>query len=314
MDPQKIKMTPKDFFMQLGLVVALYVSVISLLALVFQIINVAFPDALQNRYYYDPYSSAIRWAIASLIIVFPVFLGLSSWAVRTYGKIPEKKNLPLRRWLMYFTLFVAGIVIAVDLIVLINTFLGGEITARFILKVVAVFVVAGLVFGYFILDLKDSLTRAHRRNFFGVSVTIILGSIIVGFILMGSPQTQRKLRFDAQKVQDLQEIQWRITDYYGLKAKLPATLEEIDDPLAGGSVVKIDPQTNDEYVYRVKGPLTFELCADFNFSSEEGKSDSASIAYPVGYGYIDENWTHGVGNHCFERTIDPEKLPPRKGI
>src|SRR3990167_2837438 len=275
MDPQKIKMTPKDFFMQLGLVVALYVSVISLLALVFQIINVAFPDALQNRYYYDPYSSAIRWAIASLIIVFPVFLGLSSWAVRTYGKIPEKKNLPLRRWLMYFTLFVAGIVIAVDLVVLINTFLGGEITAR--------------------VDLKDSLTRAHRRNFFGVSVIIILGAIIAGFILMGSPQTQRKLRFDAQKIQDLQEIQWRITDYYGLKAKLPATLEEIDDPLAGGSVVKIDPQTNDEYVYRVKGPLTFELCADFNFSSEEGKSDSASIAYPVGYGYIDENWTNGVG-------------------
>jgi len=92
----KIKTTPKDFFLQLGVMTALYVSAISLINLLFQTIDYAFPDAL--AYYGDPYSSGIRIAIASLVIIFPLFIFLSRMNSKDFAIWPEKRELPVRRW------------------------------------------------------------------------------------------------------------------------------------------------------------------------------------------------------------------------
>ena len=119
--PIKPKVTPKDFFLWLGAMVALYVSVISLLTLYFQYINHLFPDAL--NYYVDPYSGAIRSAIASLIVITPLYIFLTRLLNKEIREHAEKKELWVRRWLIYITLFVAGITLAIDLIFLINTFL-----------------------------------------------------------------------------------------------------------------------------------------------------------------------------------------------
>ena len=64
----KIKTTPKDFFVFIGAMAALYASAVSLLNLLFEIINASFPDAL--NFSYDRFSSGMRWSIASLLIVF----------------------------------------------------------------------------------------------------------------------------------------------------------------------------------------------------------------------------------------------------
>ena len=69
----KTKMTPKDFFVQLGIFASLYISLGSLVGLLYEIIDHIFPDL--NAYgYNDPYSSGMRFAIASLIIIFPAFI------------------------------------------------------------------------------------------------------------------------------------------------------------------------------------------------------------------------------------------------
>ena len=136
----KPKASPKDFFLWAAAMVSLYASVVSLIMLLFSYIEYAFPDALS---YVDPYSTSIRFAIASLVVLAPTFLILMRVIRSDIEGAPEKFDLWVRRWALYFTLFVAGITIVVDLITLINYFLNGDVTTRFVLKVLVVLLVVG---------------------------------------------------------------------------------------------------------------------------------------------------------------------------
>lgn len=147
---------PKDIFLQLLAIITLYVSAGSFIALLFQYINILIPDPLEARNYYA-FTGAyrtIRWSIASLVVIFPVFLGTSWFLEKQYAREPEKRYLGIRKWLVYFTLFAAALIIIGDLVVLIFNLLGGELTARFLLKVLVFFFVAGSVFYYYFWDLR----------------------------------------------------------------------------------------------------------------------------------------------------------------
>ena len=321
-----IKTTPKDFFLQFGTMAALYVSAVSIINLLFQTINYAFPDKL--AYYGDPYSTGIRWAIASLIIIFPLFLALSWLGGKDFRANPEKRELPIRKWLIYLTLFVAGIAVIVDLIALVNIFLSGEITARFVLKVLTVFVVAGGVFGYFIYDLrrKDSAGR-RDKTFAWIAAALVLASIVGGFAIMGSPQAARERRFDDRRISDLQNIQWQIVSYWQQKEKFPTGLSELEDSIGGWRSPK-DPDTDTVYEYILGEGMFFRLCANFSRSTigeqdklkgRGGYVGEGGISYPVavpalvydGVGVgISDNWEHSTGRFCFDRVIDPERYPP----
>src|SRR3989344_3920599 len=148
---QNIESTPKDVFMHLLAIIALYVGAFSLLTLFFQYINVYFPDPL--NLYYDA-GGAIRWALASLIIIFPVFLWASRSLYKDRAKNPEKGEIRVRKWLLYFTLFAAGVLVIGDLIALVYNFLQGELTVRFFLKILSVFAVASAIFAYYLYDLR----------------------------------------------------------------------------------------------------------------------------------------------------------------
>jgi len=149
-----MKTSPKDIFLHLLAIIALYASAISFLTLAFQYANLAFPDTLEYSYAIDAAYSRIRMAISFLIIAFPVYLFVMRFFEKDYKKNPEKRKLTVRKWLIYFTLFVAALVILGDLIALINNFLEGDLTVRFAIKVVAVLFVAGSIFGYYLSDIK----------------------------------------------------------------------------------------------------------------------------------------------------------------
>lgn len=320
-DTTKVRATAKDFFLHLGTMVALYASAVAVLTLLFQVIDYAFPDSLNQGYYgygYNPFSGPVRWSIATLVVMFPL-LWLLSWVLnKDFALNPAKRDLGLRRWLVYLTLFLTGLAIAIDLIVLVNTFLGGEITARFSLKVLSVLVVTGLIFGYYVYGLKKGgvMTKRATSMFLGAGAVLIVAAIIAGFMVMGSPQKQRKLTFDSQKTSDLQNIQWQVVQYWQRKETLPNALQDLKDPISN-YVVPTDPQTRAEYEYRKTGDFSFELCADFNYETDErlvgrcgrGGCDMSmpSIAYP---GAENDNWQHEAGRQCFARTIDPELYPP----
>lgn len=162
MEENKPRTSPKDFFLNLLSMAALYMSAGSFIALIFQYVNIFFPDVLEYQNYGDPLDaaySAIRFAISTLIVSFPVYLLSLRFMSKDYVVNPEKRNLRIRKWLIYFTLFVAAVIIMGDLIALINTFLGGELTVRFVLKVLTVLVVIGAIFWYYLWDLRKYKTE-----------------------------------------------------------------------------------------------------------------------------------------------------------
>ena len=308
-------MTPKDFFLHVGVMITLYVSSISLITLLFQVLNIVYPDPLS--YYVDPYSTGIRWAVASIVIVFPLFL-LLSWLIgRTYVSSPDKRNLGIRKWLIFLTLFVAGIAIVTDLVVLVNSFLGGELSSRFVFKVLVIFVVSGLVFGYYLWDLRRTNQTNNKKSiiFAGTAIGLVTASLVVGFLVMGSPSQQRLTGFDFQKLSDLQNIQYQIVYRWQREAGLPNSLSDLDDSISG-FVAPTDVQTGKSYEYKKISELSFELCADFNLDSNENFNRAIAVPLPAEnikgtYGPNEaDNWRHGSGRVCFQRTIDPKLYPP----
>lgn len=306
--------TPKDVFMHLLSMIALYISSGSLIALLFQYINLYFPDALQPIYY-SSVAGTIRWAMASLMIIFPIYLGVTHLLNKEYAENPEKRELKIRKWLVYFTLFAAAIIIATDLVTLVYNFLGGELTIRFLLKIITVALIIGTIFLYYGLDLKEKLTKQRLDKFLWGSAIVVLLSIIGGFFTAGSPFKARLYQFDEQRVMDLQNLQYQIVEFWIQKQILPSSLGELKNDLTGYQLPR-DSETNLPYEYKLNGKLSFDLCANFNLASYSALNiGKIPVAMPY-YEKYPQNWDHEQGTKCFSRTIDPklyrERLKPLK--
>lgn len=302
------KITAKDFFLHLGAVATFYASTIALIALLFEVINFAYPRVTDYYQYYSFPSISLQ--VATLIVAFPLFLFLSWLVQKSFESDPSLREASIRKWLAYITLFVAGAIVAGDLVTVIYMFLDGqELTMGFLLKVLALGVISAGIFIYYLREIRNQITPSERNIWRIVAVVFILASIVLGFMVIGSPASQRERRYDNQRVVDLQNIQWQIVNYWQQKETLPNTLDELRDPLSG-FVVPTDPATKSAYTYKKTGPLAFELCATF----DEGTMAARSVAqYPLTYpiGRMGETWEHTQGVQCFPRTIDPQLYPPR---
>ena len=313
------KTEPKDVFIHLLAIIALYASATAFLIMLFQYINVLIPDILERGYYqFQSYYSSIRWSISSLVVIFPVYVWAGYYLNKIYFLEPEKRNLRIRKWLLNFTVFAAALIIIGDLVALIYNFLGGDITSRFVLKIAAVFFVAASVFFYYFWELKSwaKISETAKKVFIYAIIAIVAVAVAAGFFIVGSPQSERLRRFDDQRVSDLQIIQGQIIYYWQNKEKLPAMINDLEDPISGFNPGK-DPQTGTDYIYEIKGDLEFALCANFNLPSKEYLEGAkpyiefSSRPYPPQHILSsDSNWSHVAGLVCFERTIDPELYRP----
>ncbi len=306
------KTSPKDFFLNLGALLALYVSVYAILNLVFSIINYLAPDKLAGYFY----SNVIAGPISILIILIPSLYAFEYFILKDISVNEAKKNIWVYRWRIFLTLFLAGAVIGVDLIVLINTYLGGEISSRFIYKVIAVLIITGAIFKYYFYTLNENMKWANmaKKTAPWSGLIMVIAAIVTGFVLVGSPAKQRAMRFDSQRVSDLQNIQYQVLSYWQIKNKLPAKLEDMNDSFSG-QIVPVDKETGAGFEYNVKKENSFELCANFSldYVDTNGRGDSyydggyMSSSYPIGYFSPTDNWKYNKGRTCFQRTIDPEK-------
>lgn len=143
----------REAFMYLVLFSTLYVSAFYLGNLLFEIINKAFPDPAEN---WSDAASRIemRWSLSSLVVAFPVFVYVSWLLNREISADPIKRHSNVRRWLTYVTLFIAASALISDVIALVYNLLGGELTTRFLLKVLVVGFIAGPIFWYYLSDMR----------------------------------------------------------------------------------------------------------------------------------------------------------------
>ncbi len=282
----------RDFFLHLGSMISLYAVCISFVNLLFRIINKSYPEV--NKYYYWANSSEISFPVAVLIIVFPLFILISYLVNKSYNEDQNKKNLSVRKWLTYITLFIAGIIFTGDLIWILYKFLDGQdITWAFILKALTVLGVSGVVFGYYISEIRDHVTIKARRVYTYISVVLVIASIILGFAIIGSPKNQRLAREDEQTILSMQNMQWQIINYWQTNGMIGESLEEMN--------IKYSDNTS-SIIYNKTGEINFELCASFN-SNNQGNAPQYA---PTSDNY---NWFHPEGEYCFIRRIDTQIYP-----
>ncbi len=153
-------LSARDAFIYLLLFTALYLSAFSLGQLIFELINQTFPDPSFARPE-NVVRELIRWSISMLVVSGPLFVGLSRLVGKELATDPAKRASKVRRWLTYLTLFVAAAVLIGDVTTLIFNLLGGELTTRFVLKVLTVGALAGGGFWYYLSDLRND-EREHE--------------------------------------------------------------------------------------------------------------------------------------------------------
>ncbi len=142
-------------------------------------------------------------------------------------------------------------------------------------------------------------------KYFAWAVCLVVAlAVVASFFFIGSPTDRRLQRLDEKRVSDLSSIQNEIISYWQQKSKLPDSLSQLNSDL-NYFIVPKDTENNKDYTYEVIGKYQFKLCADFSTES----STQTPYATPATYG-VESKWSHGKGNICFVRTIDPELFKP----
>ncbi len=299
------KNTPKHFVIQFGAIIALYASVTALIMLLYAIINLQFPDA---SYSWESESArgTIRATMAVLIVFFPTYLVLTRFSNQNRRLESNGEYLGLTRWLVYLTLLIAVGVMLGDLVTLINYFLNGEITTRFLYKVFALLFVVGGVFHYYLLDVRGYFTnRVDKSTYFAFgAIALVIASLSFGYQYIETPSEVRAERLDQVQVSDLQSMQSYIENFYLMNQALPDTLETA----YGALPVPNAPEGRTAYTYEQTGEQTYQLCATFAAPSSS-LEESYAMAPEKNY-----DWTHKAGQWCFERVIvagpDMKPMPP----
>jgi len=305
----KPKMTPKDFFIHLSMLITLYVSAVALITFLFTLIDIIAPD--RQDYYSNP-SEGLAVSLSIFIVFYPILVILFSKSRKAIKENIEKADLLVRKWFLYLTIFITGLTVSIDLIVLISTFLNGsELNTAFILKIFAIVLVAGGIFLFALKDLKGVFINNDKlfKNVRTITTVVIVALVVIGIFFIGSPRELRQKNDDQRRINDLSLIQNEIVSYWQLKNALPAELSDLEDPLTYVNI-PVDPETGDNYGYKIISDLTFEVCANFATESDENENAlSVARKYEFGFNNSEENFEHIIGENCFERTIDPERFP-----
>lgn len=143
--------SPREAFLYLVAFSTLYLSAWHFGSLLFQFIDLAFPDPAESPWRGEVARGRIRWAVAVLLTAFPVFLLVSRQILR---HLDPARAGGVGRWLTWLTLFLATLVLLGNVATLLFNLLGGALTLRFLLKVLVVALIAGAIFGYYLRQLR----------------------------------------------------------------------------------------------------------------------------------------------------------------
>lgn len=138
------------------------------------------------------------------------------------------------------------------------------------------------------------MKRVPGRSILTLATAVVVVSVVVGIVIIGSPTEGRFRQLDTSRVGDLQGIM-RATDlFWSRNERLPDSLEDLAaDPRT--SVRIVDPGSGDPYGYRVLGADTYELCATFDRESPEVPGPGRAAA---------DFWRHEPGRACFRLEVD----------
>lgn len=127
---------------------------VTLLAVTWHLVQLSF--GLIDMWLADPAGGpgswaqrSMRWSIATLIVVLPLFLGLNHYAERMARDDPGQRRSLIRKRFGALTLFMAALVLLGDAVAVVFAWLSGDMTVQFAARAGVVALVAVLVIGWF---------------------------------------------------------------------------------------------------------------------------------------------------------------------
>lgn len=330
---QDTKSTVKDVFVYLGIFITLIVSVYNIIKIVFSAIDIKWKDLSTVVYNYDIYNDGVRFAVASLLVLYPIYVLLSWMASKDVAEHPAKKELRVRKAFIYSALFVTACTLIGTLISIIYTFLGGDLSIRFGLKAVFIIFLSAVIGGYYYYIIKRDYTTVSKVP---MTLTVVVSLAILGLVvwsisIIGSPAEVRKMKIDNTRLEHLSSIQQQVLNNFQSKAVLPTTISELQNALQGFSV-PVDPKTGESYEYKVlqqpkvvtdyttktktlATPAKFEICATFetvrnyNANGVRVNSGVTSPGVPLGVGGVvigdSKEAMYSVNNFYYSGDISP---------
>jgi hypothetical protein len=183
MDQTTIKSTPKDFFTYLLATITLYICVYDILQLCFQYIDSI--TAVANTGFVSDFSTkfSIKWHLASLIVAFPIYLYTNHMIIKSCRLDSAKCDLRIRKWLIYFTLFLSVIIMMISLTSIIYDFLQNDLAITSIIKTLLVLLIIGWVFIYYNHELKQGWSNTQLKIITVLTIIFVLFIIIYGIFV-----------------------------------------------------------------------------------------------------------------------------------
>jgi hypothetical protein len=115
-----------------------------------------FPDPAAPSY--GSLLNDVAWPLAAIIVAFPCFVLVGRFIAAEIARRPEAADSAIRAWLTYLALVVAAICVLSDAIWVLDAFLTGALTIRFVLDSVVVIGLGGGVFAYYLASLRQPAT------------------------------------------------------------------------------------------------------------------------------------------------------------
>jgi len=300
--------------------------------LYFALIDRYFPDPLMDRYYsyrstMDALANAVFYAIAALTVAFPLYVVAVRWWFRRFREDEGKVESKLTKWVTHLVLVAAAGTIVGDLISILYTLLKGEYGARFFLKALTILTLAGMVFGFYLLErrrvqYKHTIDR-HVFHYFGWTLgALVVVGVVLGFSAVGSPSTERARTFDVRRADGLSSIANCVNGFASQFKRLPGSLDELNASSQFGycaSDVR-DPETGLSYEYGVVTDLhpvpsgmlegEVELCAIFSTDTTNvHEGDAHPNTDTWAFDGIGEKWRHHTtGRDCDTESVSVEPV------
>lgn len=152
----------KDAFLYLIAFSMLATWTFALGSILFMLIDRWIKDPLSPPYYYGYYQMAD--SLACVIVAFPVYIFTMRYILREVRLHPDKLDSAVRKWLTYIALLIAAGVVVGDLISFLTYFLRGELTSRFVAKVIVVLAISGGIFWYYFGSLQGKARVGGKQD------------------------------------------------------------------------------------------------------------------------------------------------------
>lgn len=290
--------TAKQFVLQIGAFICLYLSLGFLISLAFSVITLKFPDIASAGWEASSAQDAARLAIAMVVVFFPAFL-IFTRLTNSERRKTGQGYTGIFKWLVYLSILLGVLILLGDLATVISTFLAGEMTTRFILKAAVLFVITGAALCYYTLDVMSYWQKREQASIItGILSAVAITSIIAySFAYVDSPAMMREKKLDQTQLNDLQVMQNEIMMYLEVSSStLPTEYSAITD-----DEMPQAPAGRPDYEY-IKTDKGFHLCATFAGSSET--QDNSMFALDKEQKIINlYDWSYTEGRYCFERYL-----------